>query len=219
MLHRRVTVVALGVLASLVPAAAAQAGTVTLDRPCYVEDGVMTATGSGFAPNSNLTLSGDGAFATAVADASGNFSVPVQVPTNPSIDAKASSVVTYNLKVEDFNDASQTTTVGYQVTNFAVDRGKARSPKTTRTWEFAGFPTGSTIYGHFRYRGKTISNYRFGKATGPCGLLKTRARGIPVRRIHTGTWNVQIDTHQTYNKDARPAFKASISVFLVPVGR
>lgn len=218
-MHRRVTGAALGVLTSLVPAAAAQAGTVTLDRPCYVEDGTMVATGSGFAPNSDLTLSGDGAFATAVADANGNFSVPVQVPTNPSIDAKASSIVTYTLKVEDFNDASQTTTVTYQVVNFAVDRGTARSPKTKRTWAFSGFPTGSTIYGHFRYGGRTVSNYRFGTATGPCGLLKTRARGIPVRRIRTGTWTVQIDTHKTYNKDTRPAFKATISVFLVPVGR
>lgn len=215
----RIAGVALGALVSLVPVAAAQAGTVTLDKPCYVENDVMTANGTGFKPNENLTLSGDGAFATAVADANGNFSVPVQAPINPTIDAKASSVQTYTLKVEDFGDATQNTTIQYQVTNFAVDRGQARSPRTKRTWAFAGFPTGSAIYGHFRLKGRTIANYRFGKASGPCGLLKVRARGIPVSRIRTGTWTVQIDTHQRFNKDTRPSFKATITVFLVPVRR
>ena len=212
----RITGVALGVLATLVPAAAAQAGTVTLDRPCYVESDVITATGSGFKPNSNLTLSGDGAFATAVADANGNFQVPIAAPINPTIDAKASSIATYTLKVEDYNDATQNTSATYQVTNFTVDRGTASNPRTKRSWAFAGFPGGSTIYGHFRYKGKTITNYRFGKASGPCGLLKTRARGIPVARIRTGTWTVQIDTSKLYNKDALPSLKATISVYLVP---
>lgn len=77
----RIAGVALGVLVSLVPAAAAHAGVVTLDRSCYVENDTMTATGSGFAPNANLTLSGDGTFATATTDANGNFSVPVPPPS------------------------------------------------------------------------------------------------------------------------------------------
>lgn len=212
----RIIGVALGALVSLVPAVAAQAGTVTLDRPCYVERDVITATGSGFRPNSNLKLSGDGASATATTDANGSFSVPVAAPLNPTIDAKPSSIATYTLTVEDVDDATQNTSATYQVTNFTVDRGRASDPRTQRSWAFAGFPTGSTIYGHFRYRGKTITNYRFGTAAGPCGLLKTRARGIPVRRIRTGTWNVQIDTNKTYNKDALPSLKAKISVFLAP---
>jgi hypothetical protein len=141
--------------------------------------------------------------------------VPIQAPINPTIDAKPSSIANYTLKVEDFNDATQNTTVSYQVTNFALDRGTASNPRTKRTWRFAGFPTGATIYGHFRYKGKTVANYRFGKASGPCGLLSTRARGIPVRRIHTGTYNVQIDTNKTYNKDAVPSLKGRITVFLV----
>jgi hypothetical protein len=212
----RITGVALGVLVSLVPAAVAHAGVVTLDRPCYVENDTMTATGSGFAPNANLTLSGDGTFATATADANGNFSVPVPAPINPTIDAKASSIANYTLNVENFSDPTQNTAVNYQVTNFTVDRGRASNPRTKRTWAFSGFPTGSTIYGHFRFKGKTVSNYRFGKATGPCGLLKTRARGIPVSRIHTGKYTVQIDTNKHYNKDAIPSLKATITVFLVP---
>jgi hypothetical protein len=212
----RFTGAALGVLASLVPAAAAQAGTVTLDKPCYVEDDVMVATGTGFKPNSSLTLSGDGAYATAVADAAGNFQVPVTAPINPSIDAKPASVVSYALNVEDFSDAAQNTTVSYQVANFTVDRGRTPNPKAKRTWYFSGFPSGSTIYGHFRYKRRTVTNYRFGKAAGPCGLLKVRARGIPVRRVRTGTWTVQIDTQSHFNKDARPSLKAQISVFLVP---
>src|SRR5919202_5038355 len=100
-------------LATLIPVAAAQAGTVTLDQPCYVEQTEMVATGTGFTPNSQLTLSGDGAFAQATADASGNFQVTIEVPLNPSIDARPSSVANYTLDVEDFNDASQNTSVSY----------------------------------------------------------------------------------------------------------
>jgi hypothetical protein len=212
----RIIGAALGVLASLVPVAVVQAGTVTLDRACYVENDTMTATGSGFAPNTDLTLSGDGTFATATTDANGNFSVPVPAPINPTIDAKTSSIANYTLNVENFNDATQNTSVDYQVTNFTLDRGKKSDPRAKRTWAFAGFPSGSTIYGHFRFKGKTVSNYRFGRATGPCGMLKTTARGIPVSRVHVGKYLVQIDTNKHYNKAAVPSLKATITVFLVP---
>ena len=208
--------IALSAAAALVPAVDAQAGTVALDKPCYVEQSPMTATGSGFAPGANLTLSGDGAFATAVADPAGNFSVPVQAPINPTIDPKPSSVSTYTRDVENFSDPTQNTSIQYQVVNFAADSGTSSNPRTKRTWHFSGFPTGATIYGHFRFRGRTVANYRFGKATGACGLLHAKAPGLPVSRLHVGNYTAQLDTSKHYNKDAAPRLKTTIRVFLVP---
>jgi hypothetical protein len=174
----------------------------------------MVATGSGFTPGSELTLSGDGAFAQATADAAGNFQVPIQVPINPSIGARPADLITYTLEVEDFRNAAQNTTVQYQVTNFSAENGRQqRSPKAKRTWYFTGFPVGATIYGHFRHGGKTYSNYRFGKAAGPCGSLKKRAPGVPARTIRSGRWDIQLDTARRYKARTLPRIDASTFVF------
>lgn len=197
-----------------VPAAAQAAGTITLDRACYVERSQMVATGVGFTPGAEITLSGDGTFTQAVADAGGTFVAPVEVPINPTIDARSTSIKTYTLQAQNFANPADDTSVQYQVTNFAFESSRGvKSPRAKRTWWFAGFPTGASIYGHFRHGGKTRANYRFGKATGPCGLLKVRARGIPVRRVRSGTWNVQVDTKKSYSKSTRPALTASTTVF------
>lgn len=212
----RITV-ALAAAATLVPAATAQAGTVTLDKACYVEQqDTMVVTGTGFTPGASLTLSGDGAFATATADASGGFQVPVQAPINPSIDASPASVVTYTLRVQDAANPAQSTQVQYQVTNFAVSNGAAaRSPHAKRTWRFIGFPTGSTIYGHYRFKGRTRGTQRFGTATGPCGALTVRAAGLPRSiRPRTGTWTLQVDGARRYSSRTRPAWIGRFPIYV-----
>src|SRR4051794_7018475 len=125
--------------AMLIPVATAHAGTVTLDAPCYISQSTIVANGTGFAPNEQLTLSGDGAFATATADANGNFQVPVQAPLNPNANAKPSSIINETLNVEDANDATQNTSATYLLTNYIVDRSSGSNPRSTRTWRFAGF--------------------------------------------------------------------------------
>jgi hypothetical protein len=201
-------------LATLVPAAAAHAGTVTLDRACYVEDSTMVATGSGFTPGSQLTLSGDGAFQNATADASGAFQVPIKVPVNPSIAARPSAIVSYTLKVEDSSDATQNTSVGYQVVNYAAERGRSSSPRKRRKWYFSGFEPGQPIYAHFRYHGRTEANYRMGIAQGPCGTLARSAPGIVARRLKAGSWTIQVDQFKTYNASTTPALIFKTTLYL-----
>src|SRR5215210_5173288 len=92
-------------LATLIPAAAAQAGTVSLDRPCYVEQTSMVATGTGFKPGSQLTFSGNGASGTATADAAGGFQATIDVPLNPSTTARPNAIVNFTLNVQDPGDA------------------------------------------------------------------------------------------------------------------
>jgi hypothetical protein len=200
------------VLATLVPAAGAHAGAVTLDRSCYVEDSTMVATGSGFKPGSQLTLSGDGASQTATADESGAFQVSVKVPGNPSIAARPSSIVSYTLNVQDAGDAAQNTSVGYQVANYAAERGQSSSPRKKRMWYFSGFEPGKPIYAHFRYHGRTQADYRMGTAQGPCGTLSRRAPGIVARHLKAGRWTIQVDQVKAYNVLTTPAliFKTTL---------
>jgi hypothetical protein len=202
--------------AALSPAAAAQASTITLDRACYVPRQSMVATGSGFTPGSQLALGGDHVFPTATADPAGAFTIGLAAPPTGTTGARPSSVSTQTLTATNPADPAQTASLRYRVANFDVDRGASTNPRSTRTWYFSGFPTGSAIYGHFRLKGKTVANHRFGRATGPCGLLHARARGIPVKQLRTGTWTLQIDGRQHYRQSTLPALVLRISVFLRP---
>jgi hypothetical protein len=193
---------------------AAEAGTVTLDRPCYVPGQPMLASGAAFTPGTALTLGGTSAFPGAVADPMGNFAIGLTAPAPAKSGARPSSVTTATLTVTDPANPAQNASVPYQLANFDVDRGKSRNPKSVRTWFFSGFPAGTTVYGHFRLKGKTMANHRFGKTKGVCGLLHARAAGIPVSPLRTGTWTVQLDGSKHYKSSTRPALVLKISVFL-----
>ena len=80
------------------------------------------------------------------------------------------------------------------------------------SWQFAGFATGKPIYGHFRFKGQTIVNYRFGVGKGACGALSVNARRLPAR-ARRGKWTIQIDNKKTYSRATRPNFRGSFSVF------
>lgn len=214
-MHRRTWTAAVAATAALIPAAAANAGTVTLDRPCYTPGSPILATGAGFSPTTQLTLGGTETFPPVTSDATGGFQVPLVAPPTGTTGARASDVVTQTLTITDPVNPALNAALDYDLANFAVDRGTARNPSTVRRWYFSGFPTGQAIYGHFRFRGKTAANYRFGVASGPCGLLNKRAPGIP-GKIRTGTWTLQIDSHKTYSAKTQPSLRGQITVFLVP---
>ncbi|HEY4096404.1 MAG TPA: hypothetical protein VGM33_12870 [Baekduia sp.] len=193
---------------------AAQAGTVTLDRPCYVPGQPMVASGAAFTPGTALTLGGSSAFPGAVADPMGNFAIGLTAPAPAKHGARPSSVTRATLTVTDPTNPAQNASVPYQLANFDVDRGQSHDPRSVRTWFFSGFPAGATVYGHFRLKGKTMTNHRFGKTKGACGLLHARAAGIPVKPLRTGTWTVQLDGSKHYKASTRPALVLKISVFL-----
>jgi hypothetical protein len=214
-MHRRTGYAAIAALATLIPVSAAQAGTVALDKPCYSPGQAMVATGTGFTPGVALPLAGDSVFPDAATDAAGNFQVPLAAPTTGTTGAKAADVVTRTLTVTDPANPALNAQTQYQLANFAVDRGASRNPRSVRTWYFSGFPKGEPIYGHFRFKGKTVANYRFGVAAGACGLLSKRARGIPVDTVRTGTYTLQIDTKKTYKAKRLPSLVGKITVYLV----
>jgi hypothetical protein len=90
-------------------------------------------------------------------------------------------------------------------------------PKAAATWQFAGFEPNSWIYGHFRFRGTTQRNYRFGRASGDtCGSLSVRAPRIPVRVAHRGRWRLQIDGRPTYRRKTMPRLVVDFTILRPP---
>jgi len=185
--------------------ATAQAATLTVPRPCPEENTTIPLTGSGFAPNSAVVISGGGTPITVATGADGAFRTSYYTPYQGSFTPR-----TLTLTASDRTNPTLAASVAFQVVSFGSNAPVDGFPTQVTTWQFAGFP-GRTIYGHFRFRGKTIVNYRFGKAQGPCGTLVKRARRLPAR-VRKGTWTVQVDGSPYFNRKTRPAFSGVFTV-------
>jgi hypothetical protein len=193
---------------------ASQAATLRTDSPCYIEQTPMTVRGSGYSPNARISVSGDQLFADARTDGDGAFSTTLKAPIFPTV---APGSRRYTVSAAEQDDAGATASVTFRVANFAFATTSGyKSPKTRRRWTFSGFRPGRTIYGHFRYHGKTRGTYRFGVANSPCGELTRMAAGIPVGgRIPAGKWIVQVDHNRRYSALTKPALRATTTVAVV----
>lgn len=210
---RRICILALAGTGALALPAGASAATVALDRPCYVAGQPGTIGLFGFAPNAVVSISSPNlASGKAMTDATGSAAVPFSPPTTRENPPRSREFVV--TATEDANPANTATvTSRFAPLAFATDRG-TRSPKAKRSWYFSGFATGKNIYGHFRFKGRTRANYRFGRAAGPCGEYKRRAPGIPAKgRVSAGSWTVQIDQKKTFSVKTKPALKTKTVVF------
>lgn len=208
--------IALGtvLIAVAAPAANAQAATLTVNQPCQVATFGLTAILSGFTPNSTVSIQADQIFETATTDATGSVTIPFNSPLLGSIDPGSKQII---LNAKDSAATPLTATTKFRTTNFAFGTtGGQQSPKAQRSWSFSGLTPGKAIYGHFRYAGQTRANYRFGVATSPCGELKVKAPGIPVKgRVNTGKWTVQIDQKKVFSRTTKPRLTGSTTVFKV----
>lgn len=210
----RICVLALAGVGALAFPAGASAAAATLDRPCYVSGQPGTLSLSGFAPNAVVSLANADLGARKVmTDATGSFSIPFTPPSGRDLPRPGSRAFVITA-TEDANPAN-TATAASRIAPlaFATSKGE-KSPKAKRSWYFSGFITGKTLYGHFRYKGQTKGNFRFGRATGPCGEYKRRAPGIPVKgRVSAGSWRVQVDHKRIYSAKTQPSVAGSTVVY------
>jgi hypothetical protein len=201
-------------------AAPASAATLSADRSCYTAGlSPIGLTGTGFAPDGPVDVNAGGAGGGRLtADPAGAFRAPLLTPTGASLGLQGMQKRSLTITATDAAGTLARTTVDVVLFAFRTEGGQ-RSPRATRTWRFSGFPDRSKpIYGHFRFGGRTITNYRFGKPRGACGMLTARAPGIPAR-VRTGLWTIQIDQRRTYQADTKPALKVQSPVTLRPVFR
>lgn len=193
-------------------AAPAGAATLAADQACYVAQSAIQLTGSGFAAGAPISLAGDQIGLSGTADPGGAFSATVRAPLLGTI---RPAVKTFTVTATD-SSTNTTASVDVRVANavFSTSTG-FKSPAAKRTWKFSGLfqRPGKPIYGHFRNRGKTYANYRFGVPQGPCGTLTRKAPGIPGNSVPAGQWTVQVDFQRSYDPKASPRLTGSTTVF------
>ena len=212
---RRICTLALaGAGALALPASASAAAAAALDKPCYVASQPGTLGLFGFAPNAVVTVaSADLGSMKVTTDATGSFAIPFRPPAGTDLKRPGSREIAFTA-TEDANPANTATaTSRIAPLAFATDKG-TKSPKAKRSWYFSGWTIGQPIYAHFRFRGRTKGNFKFGVATGPCGEYKRRAPGIAIKgRVPAGSWTVQVDQAPKYSPATMPSLKDKTVVF------
>ncbi len=209
---RRLVRAAIGTVAMLLPgalAAAASAATLSVNKPCYVLAGrtapTMLVGGTGYAPGDPVSItSSDGSVdANTTANAAGAFLVATNAPT-PFFSEPGQKTVT--LTASDFSaNGTISATAPATVAPLAV----ATSPATARpsrkvTWLFSGFAPGRFVYVHYIRGKRVVARMRFGRATGACGLLRTKAHLYYSTHPSHLTYNIQVDDSKRYSIRARP---------------
>ena len=190
--------VAVPVAGALAAPAGASAATLAVQGACFVTGAPVTVIGGGFTPNARVSIGG-GAAGSTVADPAGNISARVSAPSVTTVAPK-----TIGITATDGANPSNAASVQFPVVARVMNTNAPLNgrPRQKTTWSFSGFPPGTAIYGHYRFHGRTMKNYRFGKPTGPCGTLVVRARRMPMpsSRIQSGTWTLQLDQRRHYRR-------------------
>jgi len=185
--------------AALAAPGAAHGATLAAQGACFVQGAQVPVVGASWLPGTFVSIGG-GASGSAQADGAGNIATQVVAPPVSTIAPQ-----TVTIRANDPSNPTFTATASFPVIRDVLLSNAPINgrPRQKTTWRFVGFPVpGTAIYGHYRFHGRTIKNYRFGKASGPCGALTVRARRVPIAssRIHSGTWTLQLDQRRHYRR-------------------
>lgn len=197
--------------AALAVPAGAEAAAIAAQGACFFTGQQVPLNGSAFTPGAVVTIRG-GVAGTAQADPAGSFTSPLQAPPVSAIAPR-----TIRVTATDGANAANIATTTFRVVRapLTTNAPVGGRPRQVTTWRFAGFPAGRPIYGHYRVAGRTLANFRFGRAQGPCGTLTVRAQRVPVRasRLRTGVWRLQLDNRRTYSRTTTPRRVVRFRIF------
>jgi hypothetical protein len=217
-LRRRLAMITAAVFAALglacgVLAAEASAATLAATKPCFVNGtklAQVTILGAGFNAGDDVEIEGHGFLADVVAGASGSFLATGDAPILMSGPASKS----LRLTAIDVTTPAITATTTIRVANLAV----LPTPLSVRnvhkdkvTFSFSGFTPGKRIYGYW-LRKKFIAKATFGKAKGPCGVLKQKALLYPGGHPTSDKYTVVFEQTTRYSKRATPLFSGVLSI-------
>jgi hypothetical protein len=205
---RRTGVLGVVLAAALMAVSPASAATLQTLSRCYQERGDVVTAGSGFAPNSVITVSRDGTtIGTAATDAQGNFKGKFSTPKLPA----GTQELVYDLVA---TDGTNSAIARYRATKVFADFSPGSGNLATLRVRFRvrGFnllKRKSSVYLHYvRPNGKVRRTVRLGTARGTCGhILRTKKRSLFPFNAQRGRWTLQFDTHKSYTRgDASSAF-------------
>lgn len=224
--RRRSAALAVGLTFVLGAAAAqaASAATLSVNAACYVyatkTPPTMLITGSGYAPGDSVDISSNVGFvdATATADAAGNITASAAAPLPPKVGASAQSAV-LTADDESINGPITAATPVSMAYLYVFHGGAKKRPglgafREKTSWAFSGFRPGKYIWGHYLIHGRQVAKARFGKASGPCGVLKTRAKLYPASP-HFRSYPVQVDNSKRYSKHSFPKVSGRLTLTTV----
>jgi hypothetical protein len=191
--------------------AAADAATLDAGRSCYFNDQVARLSGSGFAPDSQISFSINGRLLseTILSDSAGDFLVRYDPP-------RAATQRKLVIRATDANAESARTTI------FAsAKRRVTADPATTsnvRTWRAVlslfGFRRGKAFVHYLNPNGVHKKTVKLGRLRGPCGRLKTEKRRVmPFDNPQFGTWRLQFDTRRRHDRDTKNKAVIPVCVF------
>src|SRR3954454_5339959 len=178
--------------------AAAHASTLAVGGACFVSGNPIAVTGAGSPPGAPVSITG-GVFGSTVADPAGNVWATVSAPVVTTVAPKRVAITVTDTAAPANRTGAFVSVIARLFNTNAPLKGR---PRQKTTWRFSGFAPGTAIYGHYRFHGRTMKNYRFGEPAGPCGTLTVRARRVPVpsSRLSRGTWTLQLDQRQHYRR-------------------
>jgi hypothetical protein len=195
----RIAVASATAAAALAAPGAAHAATLAAQGACFVQGANVPVVGAQWLPGSFISISG-GAAGSGQVDGAGNIATQIVAPPVSTIAPQTVTITATDPRNPSFTAAASFPVIRDVLLSNAPIGGR---PRQKTTWRFVGFPVpGTAIYGHYRFHGRTIKNYRFGNATGPCGTLTVRARRVPIaaNRIRSGTWTLQLDQRRHYRR-------------------
>jgi hypothetical protein len=197
----RLLSLSIGACLALVAPAVAEAATLDAGKQCYYNSNLARLSGSGFAPNSQITFEVNGRRIgqSVTSDSAGEVLVRYE-PRHTNTERK---VV---IRATDSEGTSARTTIF--VTRKRRVTADPRTAPNVETWEAVlslfGFGQGSAFIHYRNPNGVHKKTVRLGQLRGPCGRLKTEKRRImPFENPQFGRWELQFDTHRRYDPDRK----------------
>jgi hypothetical protein len=206
---RRIAVPVAALAAALLGASAAEAATLsaTGTKSCYRAGDTLTLTGTGYSPGApvNITLGGHELTGTdPVADAAGNFTVPLTVGNLRGVSQRT-------LVASDTTNPAITATTQFLGSALVVGvRPRNGTAGRRLRIRASGFTTGKRLYAHILRRGYR-RNVFIGKLKGPCHTLRVRKQ-VLTAGTPNGVYAVQFDTRRRYSKKTKVWYGFRVTV-------
>ena len=198
--------VAAGLVALAAPGSASAATlTVTPEKRCYAHGENVNLVGSGFAPETDASISRDGSLLGSLpTDGLGAFhgTLTLAQPTGQRMKTYTAT-----------DGADPALTASDQIIVSAVRVGlrpNDGAPGRVMRINARGFTTGKTLWAHV-VKGKRKRHIRLGRLKGACGRLKTRRRLLKPDAA-LGVHTIQFDTFRRYRRGRAVRDIASIQV-------
>jgi hypothetical protein len=201
------------------PATAASAGpSIQVDRACYVNarsPARIEITGQGWTPGDSVEVTGAAQPVSATVGSDGTFAATGTAPGRDFALRRQSERLS---AAETDATTGQTVpavsaTTAYLVTDLAYSvRPQDTSLTRKVTFRFSGFTADREIFAHYLRGKRVVARQRFGRTTGPCGLLSARALQYPGGHPEARRYEVQFDDARAYSRRSSPRVVTELSV-------